>query len=425
MTSLGGRRVVTIVSACALAIALASCTGAGTVPGPHGGGGPTPPPVPTLDNWIMYGHDGRHTSTSAANIPGSLKQAWTYTPVPLAGNTFNGILNAIATTTGVYVHYAQSGPTVFAGGPSVDGLTTGGSRMWAYVEHRDADFDHWLAAFNGGVVLQDDGEPLINTASGALTKWLASSFDVWGETIPDSTGMYGVNTFLADGPDLFVYLINTSNAVAWKSLVQKSTKYSNDNAGGLLLSNGVLFYAASYSDPSPNPSGLYALTASSGAKVAYVATTPTSEMSADANNIYLEEGTSTIIARSQSGLGKVWSANLAGGMIGAPVIANGMLIVATYAGIEAHDPATGNKIWSSSVQPSFGGASSTAICAAAVSKTLVVTAFDGLHVLSMTNGADLWHGGVAGATNPIIVNDPARGATVYVTTTNALYAYTP
>jgi len=426
MWSLGARRTALAVAAIALGLALDSCTGGGSVPagGSHGTG-PTPPPVSKLDNWVMYGHDGQHTSASDASITGGLKQAWRYNPVPLTGNTFGGLLNAIGTTAGVYVHYSQYGPTVFAGGPSVDAVSPTGALVWSYVEHRDYEEGHWLSVFGTGVVLQDDGMPLLDTSKGTLVKWLASSFDSWGETIPDTTGLYGTNTFLADGADLYVYSFSTSNALLWKALQQKSTKYSDDNNGGLLLSNGTLFYAANYTDPSPNPSGIYAINAASGAKIGYVATTPISEMSADAKNIYLIENAATLVARSQGTLAKVWAVSLSGASNAAPVIADGMVIVGTFNGVEAHDPGTGKTIWTSSVQPEYGGQYSTAMAAALVSNTLVVTSYNGVHLINIANGTDLWHGGPTGASNPIIVNDPSVGAKVYVVDGTGVIALVP
>ena len=425
MWALGAYRIALAAVAIALGVTLVSCGGAGTVPGGSHGPGPTPRPVSKLDNWVMYGHDGQHTSASDASITGGLKQAWRYNPVPLSGNTFGGMFSAVGTTAGVYVHYSQYGSTVFAGGPSVDGVSPTGARVWSYVEHRDYDEGHWLSVFGTGVVLQDDGEPLIDISKGTLVKSLASSFDSWGETIPDTTGLYGTNTFIADGANLYVYSYSTSNALVWKALQQTGTKYSSDSDGGLLLSNGTLFYAANYTDPVPNPSGIYALNAASGAKIGYVATTPISEMSADAKNIYLIENAAALVARSQSTLAKVWSVSLSGASNAAPVIADGMVIVGTFNGVEAHDPGTGKTIWTSSVRPEYGGLYSTAMAAALVSNTLVVTSYDGVHLLNIANGTDMWHGGPTGVSNPIIVNDPAVGATVYVIDGTGVIALVP
>jgi hypothetical protein len=68
----------------------------------------------------------------------------------------------------------------------------------------------------------------------------------------------------------------------------------------------------------------------------------------------------------------------------------------------------------------------TTIAAALGSRTLVVTAYDGIHVLALGTGVDLWHGRVTGIPgnvgNPVIVNDPAKGAVVYVEDGGKLYA---
>ena len=415
-----------LLLALAFGVALAACKGGGAIPGAG------PPPVhgpPVRDDWPMFAHDARHTSASAANIPGALRVVWRYDPQAATGDTFSSVYNAIATVNGVYVHWFQSAPTILGAGPSLDAVSTTGARTWTWIAKRDFDEGHWSSIFNNGVVFQDDGQELLDLGTGKVQKSLFSSFDTWGESIPDPSGFYAANTFLADGPDLVVYSIDSTYAIRWKALQQTSTKYSQDSNGAILLSNGTVFYAALYSDPNPHPIGLYALNSSTGAQVAYVATTPLSDMSADGSNIYLIESPDSLVARSQSSLAKVWSVAVSSPISSAPVIANGLVIVGTFSGIEAHDPATGKLMWSAAVQPNAFGANSTAMCAALGSNTLVVAAFDGMHVLNLANGSDLWHGSIAGvqgtAANPVIVNDPALGATVYVTDSRGVIALAP
>jgi hypothetical protein len=66
--------------------------------------------------------------------------------------------------------------------------------------------------------------------------------------------------------------------------------------------------------------------------------------------------------------------------------------------------------------------------AALSSRTLIITAPDGFHIVSLFTGQDLWHGTVSGIStqvgNPIIVNDPVKGATLYVNDYQGLYALT-
>ncbi|MDQ6780115.1 MAG: PQQ-like beta-propeller repeat protein [Candidatus Eremiobacteraeota bacterium] len=317
-----------------LAFVLTACGGGG-------GGGATPglPPAShgpianVVDNWIMYGHDSRHTSASRANVNGRFQVMWRYDPQAASGDTFSALYNAVAMTTGVYVHWFQSGASILSAGPSVDGISVNGARTWTFVAKKDYDLGHWLSVFNSDVVFQDDEEGFLSSATGKLVSQGAKSwpytFDMWGETIPDPSGLYGA--------------IETSN----------------------------------------------------------------------------------LVARAQSDLHTVWSVSAVPASPSAPVLANGLVIIGTGNGIEAHDSATGRLVWTSPVQPA-GYGMLTGMCAALASNTLVVTANDGLHVLSLANGGALWHGTVAGAQgtvmNPVIVNDPARGATVYVTDNRGVIA---
>jgi len=189
-----------------------------------------------------------------------------------------------------------------------------------------------------------------------------------------------------------------------------------------------LFYAANYSDPSPFASGIYALNATSGQQVAYVSTTPLSDMSADATNIYLVEQGSRLVARAQYNLHQVWSVSLSSTSSAAPVIVNGLVIVSTGNGIEAHNASNGSTAWTASVSSvSYPGY--TGMAAAAGSNTLLVASNQSLYLLRLSNGAEIWHGSVAGAVgavqNPVIVNDPTRGPVVYVTDSRGVIALIP
>src|SRR5579864_2071436 len=105
-----------------IAMAVAGCGGGGSVaPGLRT---PGTQPSPTVrDDWPMYAHDAHHTSTSLASITGGLKVAWRYDPQPITGDSFGSAFNAIATVSGVYLHWDQFGSGVFSGGPSFDGVS--------------------------------------------------------------------------------------------------------------------------------------------------------------------------------------------------------------------------------------------------------------------------------------------------------------
>jgi outer membrane protein assembly factor BamB len=115
----------------------------------------------------------------------------------------------------------------------------------------------------------------------------------------------------------------------------------------------------------------------------------------------------------------------------APVLATGLAIVAGTTGVSAFDATSGKPVWSTPLTgaaaqafvgminngcagtQTYGGAMATTLAAAVPSGTLVVTASDGIHVLSLTTGQDQWHGAVMGATN--VVHDPVLvGKNVYV-----------
>jgi hypothetical protein len=379
----------------------------------------------------MYAHDAHHTSTSVASITGALKVAWRYDPQAIAGDTFSTTFNSVATVSGVYVHWDQFGTGVFSGGPSYDGISTSGQRLWSYCEHKDYDLGHWVSVFHNNVVFEDDGQQFLDVNSGAVVKtpgkkW-STSYDLWGESIPDSSGLYSANTFLADGADLFVYSLDSTGAARWTQNQQKSTKYSQDGDGALVLSNGVLFYAANYSDQAPFASGLYALDATSGHQVAFRSAVPLSDMSADSANIYLIEG-AQLVARAQSDLHQVWAASPSSPSYAAPVVVNGLIIVANGSGIEAHNASNGSTAWTASV-PATTSSGYTSMAAASGSNTLLVASNQSLYLLQLSNGTEIWHGKVAGAVgpiyNPVIVNDPARGAVVYVTDSRGVIALVP
>ncbi|MDQ6766788.1 MAG: PQQ-binding-like beta-propeller repeat protein [Candidatus Eremiobacteraeota bacterium] len=419
------------MSALLVGVALAGCGGGGSVtPALHGPG--TPNGSTVRDDWAMYAHDARHTSTSVASIGGALKVAWRYDPQPITGDNFSSSFNAIATVSGVYLHWDQFGSGVFSGGPSYDGISISGQRLWSYCEHKDFDEGHWVSVFHSNVVFEDDGQQFLDVNSGAVVKTPAkkwsTGYDLWGESIPDTSGLYSANTFLADGADLFVYSLDATGAARWTQNQQKSTKYSQDQAGGLVLSNGVLFYAANYSDPSPFASGIYALDAASGHQVAYRSTIPWSEMSADATNIYLVEQGPRLVARAQSDLHPVWSVSISTTSYAAPVIVNGLVIVASGSGIEAHNAGSGSTAWTAAV-PTALSPGFTGMAAAGGSNTLLVASGQNLYVLNLSNGTEIWHGKVAGAVgsleNPVIVNDPSRGAVVYVTDGRGVIALIP
>ena len=119
-------------------------------------------------------------------------------------------------------------------------------------------------------------------------------------------------------------------------------------AGGLALSNGVIFYAPTYTVGKPATvlpfsSGVFAFNATTGAQVAYHASTPYSRAGADASHVYLIQNAHTLVALAQPELHLVWSATIAYRVSRRPVVANGLVIVGTSTDVEAYSALSGAK----------------------------------------------------------------------------------
>jgi hypothetical protein len=303
------------------------------------------------------------------------------------------------------------------------------------------------------VLVNSDGTRFVDQTTGVSAH--SNGVDTWGEILTDSTTLYFANDVQIDGPGVYAGAYDTAFKARWSANKFQSCRGSASAiAGGLALSNGVLFYAPTYTVGKPATvlpfaSGVFALNATTGAQQAFHASNPYSRISADGSRIYLIENQTTLVALAQSDLHVLWSTTITNPGEQSPVIANGLVIVGTASDVEAFSASSGAKSWSSaalsgaaahwsstyqggscgSVQiPVAFGATAT-IAAALGSRTLVVTASDGVHILALGTGADVWHGRVAGvvgtAVNPVIVNDPARGAVVYVEDYSKLYALTP
>jgi outer membrane protein assembly factor BamB len=135
-----------------------------------------------------------------------------------------------------------------------------------------------------------------------------------------------------------------------------------------------------------------------------------------------------------------WSKTLTGTpSIQAPVLARGLLLIAEQDGVDAYDPLTGNLVWNApgldARQTAFvetintyfdacGGADTlstladTSLAAATGSTTLVVTAADGVHILSLDDGSTVWSGPIPGTTGPL-KNPVIVGKTLYAVDTGA------
>jgi len=309
-------------------------------------------------------------------------------------------------------------------------------RVWTYDSGSDANMGNWASVSGTNLILNDDGIYWVSLTDGMSAT--TTGVDWWGQTIADGAGgAWFVTTSKSDGPGLFVGEIDATAKVTWSANKQGTAcgDALGDKIGGIALDGGVLFYAPQYSmGGTVQPtfkSGVYAFDAKTGTQKWKVdTTTPTSTISAGNGLVYLIES-GNIVARKQTDGTVGWTKPLAGAGAQAPVIAGSIVIAASSQGISSFDAATGAPGWSTPItgaaaqaysltitngcsgSQNLGAAIATTMAAAIPSGTLVVTATDGVHVLSLSTGQDTWSGKITGA--KYTVHDPVIvGKTVYV-----------
>jgi hypothetical protein len=405
------------------------------------------------DDWLTFGHDAHRTSAVWASVTGPLKLAWHYVPTGTATNPVIQVLYPLARTDLVTIRAELQTNYGYGITPGAERVSTSGQHVWTYAMGTDADFGNSSSLLGNYLIFNDDGVRYVDLGTGKSVH--GGGVDSWGETLADSGILYLENSAQIDGPGVYIGAYDTAFKSQWTANKFATCRGSAAAiAGGLARNNGVIFYAPAYNKGTtttalPYASGVYAFNDKTGAKLAFHASTPYSRISADAQNVYLVEGSNTLVARAQSDLHTVWSVPVTNPGEQAPVLADGLVIIATATDIEAHAVATGTVVWTQNItgadahwsetyqggscgtiQIPTAGMSSATMVAALSSRTLIVTANDGMHVLSLATGADVWHGAISGtpaywrAGNPIIVNDPVKGATIYVTDYQGLYALT-
>ena len=384
--------------------------------------------------WLTYGHDAARTFASDGCVKGPLAPAWTYTPTPKTNKTVNAVYHVLAATDAVYLQWAGSDDP-YIGTTALDGISTTGTRTWTYDSGSDANMGNWASVSGANVILDDDGMYWVSTKDGTST--VTTGVDWWGQTIADGAGgAWFVTTSKSDGPGLFVGEIDATAKVTWSQNKQGTNCGDSlgDKMGGIALDGSTLFYAPQYSTGgSVQPtfkSGLYAFDAKAGTPKWNVATTPSSTISAGNGLVYLIES-GAIVARKQTDGSVAWTQPLAGAGAQAPIVAGSIVLAASATAVASFDAKTGAPGWSTPItgaaaqaysvvitngcggSQNLGAAIATTMAAAIPSGTLVVTASDGVHVLSLANGQDTWNGKIAGAKNT--VHDPVIvGKTVYV-----------
>lgn len=419
-------------------------TGASTGTGGAGGAAPTC----GTDGWLTYGHDARRTSASDGCVNGPLTTSWRYAPAPPASKTLKGVFNAIAQSDAVFVVWSASNDP-YLGTSAADRVDLTGQRAWTFDSGTDSNLGNWPSVALGSLILNEDGLFFLDPKTGMKTA--GNGVDNWGQSLTDGTRIYVVNDSHVDGPGIYVGAYDGTCKQLWAANSYGKCRIdAGDLAGGIALDGASLFYAPSYSlgmgVTLGFSSGLYAFDPAMGTQQWYQAATPTSGISAGNGLVYLVEGGTDLVARQQSDGTKAWSAAVMGVGTQAPALAGAHVIVAGAQGITALDAKTGAPAWTAPVTGAaaqafdlmfsggcvpgsgqwsgnqFGAAVATTTLAAALgSGTLVVTASDGIHILSLATGAETWKGMAAQAMGTVI-NPVVVGSMVYVVDTGGLLA---
>ncbi len=386
-----------------------------------------PPPCGT-DPWTTYGHDARRTSATDGCIAAAPSTLWRYVPAPPSGKKAKRVHNAVAQSDGIFLQWSLENGA-YVGTTGLDRVSAAGARVWNFDSGTDANLGHWPLIGLGSVILNDDGLYYVDLDKG--TKKDGTGVDYWGEMAADATRLYPGNDAHVDGPEIFVGAYDGSAKKVWTQNVYGKCRIdAGDLADGLAVDSGMVFYAARYVTGSgvtlPFESGVFAFDASTGAPKWSKPTKPMSMISAGSGKVFLVEDTK-LVARGQTDGANSWEAPLTGAGAQAPVLAAGLVIVATNAAIVAFDDKTGTQKWSTPltgaaatapsitfsggcagpVAEAYGGV--TTLAAALSSGTLVVTAFDGLHLLDLATGKETFKGAVdkavGAAKNPVVVGN--------------------
>jgi hypothetical protein len=380
--------------------------------------------------WPTYGHDPQRTGASDGCISGPLTAAWTYLPAP-STNDLATVNNLVTAAGALFLHYTAGY------GPELDGLTTAGKKNWSWAAPggRDIEELHWPTVAMGSVLLEDDGLYVVDASKGTTIAG-TSSYDDWGQNTADGTRFY-VNSDVnsPDGPGLYIGAYDAKGMSLWQTDSYKMCGTAvSETYGSIALDGGKVFRSGVYTSGSALASGLVSYDPSSGARGWAQTTTPQSAVSAGGGLLFVIEQTnsgSALVARKESDGSVAWTQAVSSPSVQAPVVANNLVIVATKADVRAFAASTGTPGWTATLSApvnvnsfsdgftncatpiAFGSLPYTSLAAALGSNSLIVTATDAIHVLSLTDGSDTWHG------TPTMVKGPVQnpvivGHTLYV-----------
>jgi len=332
---------------------------------PLGGNGPDP----VLANGVVYFNNGNILYALNA---GTGAQLWSYSVG--AGVS----ISSPAVENGV-VYFGASDDNIYALNAST------GAKLWSYTTGVPLVTSPAIA--NGVLYVgsNDDerGERdffALNASTGALL-WSSEGVGPPTSFSPAAVANGVVYVAAADALDRSydLYAANASTGALLWSFQTASSPYGDEGPFGTpAVANGVVYIGSegtNVPDPSfvPIPGNLYALNASTGAKL--------------------------------------WSYET-GNIGGAPAVANGIVYAASDNALYALNASTGAKLWSFALE---NGADSPAVANGVV----YIGAYDGnVYALNASTGAELWSYDAGGASTPIIVD-----GVIYFRGLSDLYAF--
>ena len=379
------------------------------------------------DDWTTYGHDVRRTSASLGSVTGPLSLSWSYVPQGTSGHALSSVVSAIGTVDGIFVRTSLAAHFGYGVSPAMDRVSPTGQHVWTFNVGSDADFGDWASLMGNRVIINSDGTRFVDQTSGLSVH--SNGVDTWGEIL----------TRLEHA------LLRERCADRRAGRVRRGVRHRIQGAldrqqvpelPRLGVGNGGRPRAQQRR--AVLRAGLQRGTAGDNTAVRLrrvriqrgdgredrriTRARHIGRISADDSHVYLIENLHTLVALAQSDLHVVWSATIANPGEQAPVHGErardrrrrlpGSRHTTRRRGAKSWSSAALNGVathWYGGTQggncgyvqiPTAYGATAS-IAAALGSRTLVVTASDGIHILALATGADLWNGRPAGVSGTV------------------------
>ncbi len=381
------------------------------------------------DGWTTIGHDAERTYASGGCIPGALQEIFTYVPpTPPSGFVFvaNSRPRVIADLDKIHFYYPLKVSSNTHKLGMMNQVSLSGVSEWQNLEGFDAWQGSVPAKIAGGAFVSDDGFNRYNYLGGGSA---TQGGDWWGNIVPDisRSRVYTVNDFDWHGDRIFIAAIPlgrnyNGNIPVWTPFWKHSypwnpptggntwSGYSDALRGALALDDNTLYWARSFNhivDATwPWESGITAFNPDTGSQTWFVPASPTNSISVNDNYLYSIEN--ALVARNKTDGSVAWTVPAQGTVDQGPLLAPGMVLLATTQGIFAYNSTTGAPLWNTPLPISSSYADSVAAIALS-SNTVVVTGTTNIYVLSLTDGTILWSGRPASLVgtpySPVIVGN--------------------